>query len=334
MQRVSTVCSPRHRVAIAAFVAALALASPLLRAQRATAPAPAAPAATPTATLDRVRAAARIRLGYRDDARPFSYKDESGQPTGYAVALCQKIADAVKAEPGLGAVTVEWVPVTVETRLTAVQQGDIDLFCGPEPITLAARRDVSFSIPVFPGGVGAVLRADAPARLREALSGNTPTATPIWRGNAAQFLQARTYAVVAGTPTEQWLAGRTRELGIVAKVSTVTSNDAGVAAVVARDVRRLLRRALHPPGRRQAKWLGGRAAGARPDVHRRPAGARLPARRRRLQADRRLDAERPLQLRRDRQPVRVRLRRARREHADVFQVEHAAGVTSCGGARR
>ena len=233
MQRVSTVCSPRHRVAIAAFVAAFTIASPLLRAQRATAPAPAAPAAAPTATLDRVRAAARIRLGYRDDARPFSYR-ESGQPAGYAVALCQKIADAVKAEPGLAAVTVEWVPVTVETRLTAVQQGDIDLLCGPEPITLAARRDVSFSIPVFPGGVGAVLRADAPARLREALSGNTPTATPIWRGNAAQFLQARTYAVVAGTPTEQWLAGRTRELGIVAKVSTVTSNDAGVAAVLAR----------------------------------------------------------------------------------------------------
>lgn len=233
MQRVSTVCSPRHRVAIAAFVATLALASPLLRAQRATAPAPPTPAATPTATLDRVRAAARIRLGYRDDARPFSYR-ESGQPAGYAVALCQKIADAVKAEPGLGTVTVEWVPVTVETRLTAVQQGDIDLFCGPEPITLAARRDVSFSIPVFPGGVGALLRADAPARLREALSGTTAATTPIWRGNAAQFLQARTYAVVAGTPTEQWLAGRTRELGIVAKVSTVTSNDAGVTAVVAR----------------------------------------------------------------------------------------------------
>ncbi len=291
MQRVSAAGVRGHRLAMAACVAAVVMASPLLRAQK-PAPGPAAPAASATAaTLDRIRAAARIRLGYRVDARPFSYKDESGQAAGYAVALCQKIADAAKAEPGLGTLAVEWVPVTVDKRFTAVQQGEIDVFCGPDAITLAARRDVAFSIPVFPGGVGALLRADAPVRLREVLSGRPPAPTPIWRANAAQILQARNFTVVAGTATENWLAGRARDLDVVAKIAPVSGNDAGVQAVARPQGRRLLRRALHSPGGRQAKSLAGRTAGDRPAVHVLAAGADLQARRRRLPAARGSDTE-------------------------------------------
>jgi putrescine:ornithine antiporter len=234
MPRVSAAGLIGRGLAMAACAAALVMASPLLRAQK-PAPVPAAPAASASApTLDRVRAAARIRLGYRVDARPFSYREESGQAAGYAVELCQKIADAAKAEPGLGTLALEWVPVTVDTRITAVQQGEIDVFCGPDVITLGARRDVAFSIPVFPGGVGAMLRADAPVRLREVLSGRPATPTPIWRANAAQILQARNFTVVAGTATEKWLAGRTRDLDVVAKIAPVNGNDAGVQAVLRR----------------------------------------------------------------------------------------------------
>ena len=53
------------------------------------------------ATLDRVKQTGKLTLGYQTDARPFSYRDEAGKPAGYAVALCQKIADQVKAELGL-----------------------------------------------------------------------------------------------------------------------------------------------------------------------------------------------------------------------------------------
>ena len=51
-------------------------------------------------TLDRVRGAAAIRLGYEANARPFSFGD-GGAPTGYAVALCKMVADRVKADLGL-----------------------------------------------------------------------------------------------------------------------------------------------------------------------------------------------------------------------------------------
>jgi putrescine:ornithine antiporter len=144
------------------------------------------------------------------------------------VELCQKVADVVKVEHQL---SVEWVPVPVDKRLTAVQLGDVDMYCGPDAITLDARQKVSFSIPVFPGGVGALLRADSAARLREVLSGRPPAPAPVWRANATQILQARDFTVVAGSAAETWLVGRARDLDIAAKIAPVSENAAGIQAV-------------------------------------------------------------------------------------------------------
>ena len=125
------------------------------------------------ATLDRVRQTGKLMLGYRDDARPFSYKGGDGQVTGYTVSLCQKVAEQVKAELGLTELAIEWVPVTVEDRFTAVAQGKIDLLCGSSTETLERRKQVSFSLPIFPSGTAALLRADAPVPLQDVLCGST-----------------------------------------------------------------------------------------------------------------------------------------------------------------
>src|SRR4051794_18269217 len=63
-----------------------------------------------SATLDRVRESGKMTLGYEVDSRPFSYRDDAGKPGGYAVALCERVADAVKGELGLPELAVEWVP--------------------------------------------------------------------------------------------------------------------------------------------------------------------------------------------------------------------------------
>jgi putrescine:ornithine antiporter len=213
----------------------IALAVPLVLAQKPAAPAPAVTTpSAPVGTMGRIRETGRIRLGYRADARPFSYRDDGGQPTGYSVVLCQRIADALKGESGLGAVAVEWVPVTVENRFQALQQGQIDLLCGAETVTIARRADVSFSIPIFPGGTGALLRADAPARLREVLSGRGQTFHPTWRASAAQVLQARAFSAVGGTTSEKWLATRIADLQVIAEVASVNSYDAGIQALLDR----------------------------------------------------------------------------------------------------
>jgi polar amino acid transport system substrate-binding protein len=186
------------------------------------------------ATLDRVRQAGKLTLGYRVDARPFSYQDASGEAIGYAVVLCEKIAEDVKAELGLGDLRVDWVPVTVEDRFDAVAQGRVDLLCAPDIETLSRRKEVSFSIGIFPTGVGAVVRADAPAALQDILKGEPPSA-PIWRGSPAHVLEGKTYAAVKGTTSEAWVNERRATFQLDANVVPVENYDTGIEQVVSGD---------------------------------------------------------------------------------------------------
>jgi polar amino acid transport system substrate-binding protein len=225
MQSAPSESSRRYRVLIATLGIAV-LATSLLPF------ADAAPAAA-AGTLDRIRQVGKIELGYRADARPFSYKDESGKAAGYSIALCEKVADDVKTELGLPALTVEWVPVTLEDRFQAVQQGKVDLLCGADSATLTRRKDVSFSIPVFPSGIGAILRADAPAQLRDVLAGR-PSSGPIWRGSPARILEKKTFSAVTGTTSASWLTDQFAKFHIDATVAPVDSYQAGIQRVLDR----------------------------------------------------------------------------------------------------
>jgi polar amino acid transport system substrate-binding protein len=188
-------------------------------------------AATPAAaatTLDRIRETGHIKLGYLPDARPFAYKTEAGGADGYSVALCNRIAGAVQKQLGGAPLTVDWVPVAFENRLREVQEGSIDLLCAPTSVTLARRAEVSFSIPTFPGGTRAVVRANAAASLRDALS-DTTTSHVVWRGSpAAKTLSSTSVAVVTGTTTEGWLANRIASLEIGAKSVPVPDYKTGL----------------------------------------------------------------------------------------------------------
>jgi ABC-type amino acid transport substrate-binding protein len=183
-------------------------------------------------TLTRIRESGRIALGYRADARPFSYENESGQAAGYTVAVCQRVAEAIRSALQLETLTVDFVPVSADERFRTLQEGRVDLLCGADTVTLARRGEVAFSVPVFPGGIGALVRADAPARLREVLAGHGQPFRPTWRAAATQILQARAFAAVKGTTADRWLSDRFDELHIVADVATVPSYEAGIQNVL------------------------------------------------------------------------------------------------------
>ena len=160
-------------------------------------------------TLDRIRDTKTIRLGYEPDARPFSFKDEAGEPAGYAVALCRIVADTAKTELGLTELTVEWVPLDGDARFGAVEDGTVDLLCGADAVTLTRRADVSFSIPIFPSGTGALLNAASPLAVREVLAQGQPSGRPIWRGSPARtVLEQMTFSAIAGSTSESWLKER------------------------------------------------------------------------------------------------------------------------------
>ena len=104
-----------------------------------------------TDTLGRLRETGRIRLGYRTDARPFSYTDESGKPAGYSIALCERMLDGLRADAGASALTPEWKPLAAADRFRAVEEHQVDLLCGADSETLERRTHVDFTTPVFPG---------------------------------------------------------------------------------------------------------------------------------------------------------------------------------------
>jgi polar amino acid transport system substrate-binding protein len=181
------------------------------------------------ATLDRIRQSGKFALGYQADAQPFSYRDDSGNPSGYSVALCQAVADGLKANLGLANLSIEWVPVAVEERFAAVQQGKVDLLCGAETETLARRKDVSFSLPIYPSGIGALLAPDASSELQEILERGSPPTKPIWRGSPARtLLEQQSFAVVDKTRAVDWLHERADAFDIDAKIIPVDSYEAGV----------------------------------------------------------------------------------------------------------
>lgn len=240
----------RHWARIAALaIVPLALASQAFAQQK---------AAAPTTVLDRVKSSGKIRLGYLPDARPFSFKDASGKADGWTVALCQNVADAIKSDLGLAALNVEWVAVG-DDRLQALAKGDIDLLCASDRETLSSRKAAGFSIPVFPGGIGALIRTDAPAHLEEVLT-NRKSTQPNWRANSIQLLQTQIFSVVNGSPSEAWLKEKMNEFKLTAKVDPADNNDAALQKLVGRkanvlfgDRAVLLDAALHSPNPKDLK---------------------------------------------------------------------------------
>ncbi len=187
-------------------------------------------------TIDRIKQSGKMTLGYSVQARPFSYNDAAGNPIGYTIELCQKIVDAARADLGVQQLAVTFVPVTLANALSAVQQGQVDLLCDPHIATVASRKQVSYSISVFPSGVGVLVHRNASARLTEVLSGREPPRRPQWRASAYQTLQQSTLAVVSGSPTERLVNERMKELQLNAKVVPVIDFVNGVAQVADRRV--------------------------------------------------------------------------------------------------
>ena len=106
-------------------------------------------AAAQQGTLDKIRSSGTITLGNRDASIPFSYLDDKQQPIGYAMDLCLKIVDAVKAELKLPNLKVTYQPVTSATRIPLMANGTIDLECGSTTNNAERQKQVSYTITHF-----------------------------------------------------------------------------------------------------------------------------------------------------------------------------------------
>ncbi|BCF99859.1 hypothetical protein PPGU19_044280 [Paraburkholderia sp. PGU19] len=220
-------------IAAASIIAFIILCAPWPRHSHAATPTAAVQATT--GALARIKQTHKINVGYLDASSPFVYRDNAGRAVGFLAGMCQGVADQVKSGLGIPELTVNWTQVSFDDRYRALQDHKIDLLCG-DPETLTGRQFISYSVPVYPGGVGALMRTDASRGLKELLSGDIQPHGPIWRASPAQLLNSQTFSAVKGSPTERWLNDRVNEFKLTAHVVYVSSYDEGVRQVLDRKI--------------------------------------------------------------------------------------------------
>src|SRR5688572_28385888 len=100
-------------------------------------------------TLEKIARTGEFVMGYRADSSPLSYENANGQPSGYSVDLCRRIAGGIKAHFSGEDIEAKFVRVTSDERISAVVDGKIDIECGATTITLSRQEKVDFSLPTF-----------------------------------------------------------------------------------------------------------------------------------------------------------------------------------------
>jgi polar amino acid transport system substrate-binding protein/glutamate/aspartate transport system substrate-binding protein len=158
------------------------------------------------ATLERIKEKKEIRLGFREDAAPFSYI-ENGKPAGYSVAVCLEVANALQQNLKMPELTMAFVPVTAENRFDAITKGAIDLLCEATSATLTRRETMDFSIPTFVSGASLAIRPDGPTSF-DAVAG-------------------KKIGVLGGTTTQDDLNTTLKEQNVSADVVVVHTHDEG-----------------------------------------------------------------------------------------------------------
>jgi glutamate/aspartate transport system substrate-binding protein len=137
----------------------------------------AAPVAAQEGTLKKVKDSGSITIGHRDASIPFSYYDDKQQPVGYAIDLCLKIVDAVKAELKMPKLEVKYQLVTSANRIPLMANGTIDLECGSTTNNLARQEQVWFTITHFVTANRWVAKKSANLRTLQDLKGKTVVST-------------------------------------------------------------------------------------------------------------------------------------------------------------
>lgn len=123
-----------------AWLAVLCCAAlPLLLAQ------PAAAAGT----LEKIAQSGTISLGFRDPAIPFSYLDGDKRPEGYSIDICMKVVEAIRRELKRTDLAVKFVEVDSLSRMSALNDGTIDMECSSTAVTADRTRQFGFAIPAY-----------------------------------------------------------------------------------------------------------------------------------------------------------------------------------------
>ena len=112
-------------------------------------------------TMAKIKKNQQITVAYREATFPFSYLGKSKKPIGYSIEICDMLVDAIKRELKEPKLTVNYLLVTAETRMSAVIEGKADIECGTTTNNVERRKQVDFVMPHFYANVRFITRSDS-----------------------------------------------------------------------------------------------------------------------------------------------------------------------------
>ncbi len=153
-----------------------------------------------------------IRMGYLEEAPPFSARGASGPPEGFSVELCARVAAAIGREIERPDLRVEWVPVTLADRFEAVAKGRVEIECSTSTWTFSRQKSVEFSLMIFVDGGTILIRNDSDfSRVRD--------------------FAGKRVAVVRNTTTQRSVADALQRREMTAEIVLFDDAEAALAAL-------------------------------------------------------------------------------------------------------
>jgi glutamate/aspartate transport system substrate-binding protein len=163
--------------------------------------------------LKTIHDTATLRIAHRTDSRPFSFLNAQGQPVGYTIELCERVAISLEHELALPSLAIRWVQVDTQTRFAAVSDGLADMECGSSSVSLSRMKVVDFSSLVFADSTGLVVRTDSGVHSFEAMAG-------------------RRIAIIPGSTNAQAIRDQLERRKLAATLVELGDREDGFAALV------------------------------------------------------------------------------------------------------
>ena len=125
------------------------------------------------ATLDKIQQQGKVVIGVRESSAPMAYALGGNHKfVGYHVELCEKVLTKVVPQA-----KIEYMAMTAQNTLPLVQNGTVDLGCGPTTNNMGRQKQVAFSVTTYVSEVRMAVPADSPITSFKQLDGKTLAAS-------------------------------------------------------------------------------------------------------------------------------------------------------------
>ncbi|MCU0533887.1 MAG: amino acid ABC transporter substrate-binding protein [Hydrococcus sp. Prado102] len=149
-----------------------------------------------------------IKLGIREDAFPFGYKDPDNNFRGICLDIFKLIVEKVRQETKREIVAIRLAESTLTNRFELIEDRIIHLECGPNTINAKTNRNVQFSNPFFVTGTQFLISTEDERTIDTNSSLNNLT-LGVLRNTATQRLLEDRYPL-ANLQAFQGITGRRR----------------------------------------------------------------------------------------------------------------------------